>query len=561
MVSCLTKPRRTRDDRRSRSGRPPIAWVSGVLAGVGLALGACNVDTTGTPPSLVPHCADLEQDETCRADYTTRPFCNRCVPASQFQGCVGSVPPPSCLPDGTTAPSTGNDDTTTGAAETSTGAQTTTEAPADSSEGSSSTTVTPLSCNAEGELDEDCVEADAQAGYCVASACVGCVDAGGADFCQGLDPQTPACNGTTGLCESCDAVGAGACGGATPVCGASGACEACTAHADCEVACHVAPTDPRYGECFATDQVLWVQASSPCPGLGTEDSPACSLRDTVALVPPTESWTIFVQGGLNYAEQVVLAGSTVAIRGAGNVQITGEPMLDEASVVIDDGIVYLDAVRVRGNTMTHGIVCGGDGILWLDGSQVRNNTEYGVYLDGPCDVTLRRSSILRNVGGGARQYGGVLTLDNASVVSNGNGSRGPGINLQFASLHALYSTIAGNDGVGADSIQCLQSTGEVRNSIVAGAGINSIALDCFVLELQTDALDTATFVEADSVAVGAYTSGWFINPNEGDMRLSNPTNTPFGGVGLWIPGDPPQDADGTARPIDGVLGYVGVDEP
>lgn len=569
MVSCLAHQRRVRSDRRARndrrdgSGRPPVAWARGALVALGLVVGACNVDTTGTPPSLVPHCKDLDQNQTCLADYTSRPFCNTCVPASQFQGCVGSLPPVSCSPDGTTSQGTGSDPTTTAegtASESSTGDASTTLAPADTS-GDSSTTDAPVTCNAAGALDDACIEADPAAGYCVDSSCVSCVDAGGASFCAGLDPLQPACDEATGRCEPCGDAAASVCGGATPVCGASGACQACTAHSECEAACHLAPSDPHRGECFATDQMLWVAAMAPCPGLGTEDSPACSLRDTIALVPPNESWTIFVQGGLNYAEQIVIADATVAILGAGNAQITGAPTVNEPIVTVDDAILYIDSARVRGNTSTHGMVCGDGGTLWLDGVQVRNNIGYGVYLTGPCDVTLRRSSILRNVGGGVRQYGGALVLDNASVVSNGDGTSGPGINLQFASLRALYSTIAGNNGVGPDSIHCLNSTGEVRNSIVSGAATSSIEIDCFVLEMQTNALDTASFVEAGSVAVGAYTSGWFINPNEGDVRLSNPPNTPFGGVALWLPGDPPLDADGTARPVGGVLGYVGVDEP
>jgi hypothetical protein len=85
--------------------------------------------------------------------------------------------------------------------------------------------------------------------------------------------------------------------------------------------------------------------------------------------------------------------------------------------------------------------------------------------------------------------------------------------------------------------------------------------DCFVLDFSTNAIDTNNFVGADSVLVGAYDANMFVNPNEGDMRLDDPPTSPFGGVALWLLGDPPLDIDGTARPMGGEVGYAGVDEP
>jgi len=548
-----------RDRRWSSCGsRASIALGGAALA----TLLACNVDTTGTPPSLVPHCADLEGNLTCTSEYPSRPYCNGCVPASENQGCVSSPPPAMCSPENTTDPETGTpDESSTGSSSGTTEADTSTSATApDTSVGDSSTTVAPYECREEGALDEDCEALDPATPYCIDAGCVGCVDAGGDAYCTSIDPMQPSCDARSGQCQSCTMGGDSFCGGDTPVCTDDGACRACIEHAECATACHVAPTDPLSGECFAADQVVWVDASATCPGMATEDEPACSLAQAIALVPPAEAWTLFVEGGANYAEHVLIEGKTVAIRGTGNVQITGDGVTDAATVTVVDAIGYLDAVRVRNNTLSHGTHCS-DSTLWLDDSQVRNNIEYGMFSDGPCDLTLRRSSVLRNVGGGVRQLGGVLVLDNASVVSNGDASSGPGVNLQFAELRAVYSTIGDNDGVGADSIQCLDATGSVRNSIVAGAAINSIELDCFVLELATNAIDTPSFVEAGSVAIGPYDASWFINPAEGDMRLADPLVTLFFQIALWVEGDTPLDGDGTPRPMDGVLGYAGVDQP
>ncbi len=59
----------------------------------------------------------------------------------------------------------------------------------------------------------------------------------------------------------------------------------------------------------------------------------------------------------------------------------------------------------------------------------------------------------------------------------------------------------------------------------------------------------------------AYNPLWFNDADDGDFRLGAPPLTPFGDIALWVEGDPPVDADGTERPLDGSLGYAGADEP
>lgn len=527
-------------------------------------LGACNVDTVGKQPQLVPHCVDLQGDATCRAATPSRPFCNVCVPASQFQGCVAQLPAPSCSPEGLSAadtnvdPSDDSGTTSDVGTSTSTGGESSSGPVADSS---GSTTGTPLlSCNEEGQLDEDCEVVDPARAYCVNEVCTGCVAGGGDAFCGLVDARTPYCNPTTDRCESCGAGGDGFCQGDTPVCDPSGTCVPCTEHDDCETACHLAPGDPLQGECFPADTVVYVSAAAACPGDGSMATPACSLAATLAAVPEDASVTVRLAGGVAYAENVVFTGGTVAIRGTGLVQITGANGVDAPNLEVAGGIMYVDGVRVRNNLLTHGATCS-DATLWLDDSELRNNVDHGLFNVGPCDVTLRRSSVHNNPGGGIRQLGGTLVLQNAAVDENGDGVHGPGINLQYAELHALYSTIAGNDAIGDDNLQCLSATGDVRNSIMSGLSTGSIDIDCFTLDFDTNALDTANFVGAGSVLVGAYDENWFVNPNEGDMRLDDGPSSPFGDVALWLDGDPPLDVDGTARPMGGELGYAGVDEP
>ncbi|MBC8068767.1 MAG: right-handed parallel beta-helix repeat-containing protein [Deltaproteobacteria bacterium] len=552
--------------------RAPGAASSLTRAGAGvlglLVSAACSVDTTSNDdgPQLVPHCEDLNGDFTCQTAHPGAPFCSRCVPKEMDQGCVAAAPAPACQIDGgsdtePTVSTTMREDSSSG--DTSTGETGSSTSPADTTadSSSSSTTSEPYVCNEEGQLDEDCEALDPARPYCFESSCVGCTAAEGDAFCGTFDAQVPFCNAETDRCESCANAGADFCGGTSPICTADGACSPCTDHAECpDSACHIASDDPLVGECFDNSNVIWVDRSAICPGLGTELSPSCSLAQALVGITPGESWVVHAQGGTPYDEHVIADGVTVAILGSGVPQLTGEPGLNDASLSIVSGTVYLQGVRVRDNLQSHGIACGG-GTLWMDQSEVRGNDEYGIYLTSPCEITVRRAGVHSNAGGGIRQFGGTLVLDNAVVARNGDGSRGPAINAQFSDVQILYSTIAGNDGVGNDSLQCLTATGTVRNSIVQGMDTGSVDLDCFVLDFSTNAIDTPSFVGADGVAVDAYDPQWFADPEEGDFRIVNAPFTQFGEVAVWQDGDPPLDADGTVRPVGGELGFAGVDEP
>src|SRR5205085_4203791 len=130
--------------------------------------------------------------------------------------------------------------------------------------------------------------------------------------------------------------------------------------------------------------------------------------------------------GTPYDEHAVASDATVAILGTGGApELVGEPGLQDGSLSILDARVYVQGVRITGNPQSHGIVCGA-GSVWLDQSESRDNDEYGIFLTSPCDVMLRRASVHNNGGGGIRQFGGTLVLDNAVIGQNGDGVRGPG---------------------------------------------------------------------------------------------------------------------------------------
>jgi len=519
---------------------------------VGLA--ACNVGTEQNDTGFadVP-CHELQGDLTCQSLFGNRPYCSLC--AEEHKGCVMQMPALVCQPDAmgsTTEPertdeSTGDDSSggTTMALDSTGGS--TGEPP----------------CAAEGELDPGCMELDAARPFCMDAVCVGCEAAGGDAFCGELDALAPACDLVGGACVPCTAVGRPVCSDATPVCGAGGSCTVCSTHDQCPgSACHLGDDDPLLGYCFAPEEVVWIDADAPCPGQGSEESPRCSLQDVADEVSAGDSRVLRVLGGTPYAERAAFVGEmTVAIIGVGYPQITGKPGQQAATLLFDEGVTaYVDGVQLIDNPLTHGIMCNSSR-MWIEDTHIRDNDGWGIFDFEPCTVDVQRTAIVGNEDGGLRMAGGQLYLANASVGLNGIGGNSTGLRLEDVEAHIVYSTIIGNDGNGSDSIECQSATGSLRNSIVMGADALSIELDCFPLVMQHNAMDAANFASGTNVEIDPYTEIYFDDPESGDFTLSAPPLSPFGGVALWVEGDPPTDADGTARPMGGTLGYAGVDQP
>jgi hypothetical protein len=535
----------------------PVGAILRAAVLSGLCIG-CQTNPGGST-SFVSHCSEVAGDATCAANYDDRPFCSTCVVAENNQGCVSSRPAPACRTGG--GPQPGTSDSGMGSSSESGDESDSSTSSSTGLDGTTGTTG-PLSCSgADGAIDPECERVDPEQPYCIDGHCASCVDAGDHAFCADKDATTPGCDDATGLCVPCTEVEE-VCVGLTPVCDPGGACVECVSHADCPgTACHLDPSDPLVGSCFADDEVTWVDSANICPGMGTQASPACSLAQAINGIGAGQSRVIRLTGsGSTYPERVIVDDDvTVAIIGSGTPLVSGDSMVTGASILVDDAILYLERVRVSNNAASHGISCD-KGVVVLDDSEVRGNSRYGLYTTAPCDMTVRRSTVFSNGHGGIRQFGGTLHLVNSALGINGNGSAGPAINAQHSRIEVLYSTIAGNDGTGNDSLWCSQATGWVRNSIVVGASSGSIALSCFSLTFSYNAVDTASFGGGTSSNVGAWSSTWFANPNNGNFQLTAAGQTVFTGIALWAQGDPTTDADGTPRPM-GTPGFPGYDEP
>ena len=536
----------------------PASAVVGATALLALAGVGCQT-SPGGEATFATHCSEAAGDATCRSSHPERPYCSTCVVAENHRGCVSSRPAPVCRTGDRPMPGTSDDGADTSNLDESSGSSSSSTTSGDES----TSTTGPLACSsADGSLDDDCERDDPTRPYCVGGLCSSCVEAGDHDFCEDKSASTPACDDVTGLCVPCGEAAAQVCTGAKPVCDPGGSCVECVSHGDCPgTACHVDPGDPLFGSCFAASEVIWVDSGNICPGMGTQASPACSLAQAVNGIGAGQSAVVRLAGsGSTYPERVIVDDDvTVAIIGSGTPVISGNPGVSGSSILVDDATLYLHAVRVANNVNSHGISCG-NGIVVMEDSEARSNSRYGLYTTAPCDVTVRRSSVFSNGHGGVRQFGGKLHLVNAAVGVNGNQSNGPAINSQHSRIEVLYSTIAGNQATGADSMWCLSSTGWVRNSIVVGEAASSIQLACFSVTFTHSAVDTPSFGGGTNSNVGAWSAGWFANPAVGNFQLTSAGQTIFGGIAMWMQGDPTHDADGTPRPM-GMAGFPGYDEP
>lgn len=518
----------------------------------------CNDGGDGTEKPR-EHCSDLQGDFTCLSLYPNRSYCSLCE--ANNNGCQMLPPAPACSPEVGTSTSEGGEPTT-GASSSSTAGETTVGV--DDTGSDSSTTGEPP-CELEGQVDPACEALDPARPYCIGAVCTGCEAAGGDTFCLDRDALAPACDAAGGDCVGCGLADHPVCVDAAPVCGASGECLACTAHDECPTgACHLGSDDPLVGHCFLPEEVIYVDnEATVCPGSGTQDEPMCSLTAAAAMIEPGDARVLQVSGGTPYVERAQFTGElAVAIVGEGGPVIRGNPAQQAASFIFEDGAIgYVRNLDLDGNAMTHGLSCS-FGSLRIEDVRVRNNDGWGLFDFDPCVVELDRVVIAGNEDGGIRVSGGELSLVNATVAVNGIGASSSGVRLLGgAAADILYSTIAGNNGSGFDSIECTGATGTLRNSIVVGVNANSIAIDCFPLMMSYNAVDANNFAGGTNKLVGAYNAAYFSSPAMGDMTLSAPPLTPYGAVGLWVEGDPLLDIEGTPRPVDGSLGYAGIDEP
>jgi hypothetical protein len=368
---------------------------------------------------------------------------------------------------------------------------------------------------------------------------------------------TPVCN-AAGECVQCTASKDAACSGTTPVCGEDETCQPCVAHEECESGgCQLAGANR--GACFEVADTVWVDDDEACPGAGTAEEPYCDFATALAGLGAGEVRLVRAKAGV-YGEVIegVPVNAIVGIVGDGLVEITGADA-NEPNVRVSDNTLILGDITVRGSESL-GVECGSSGTLRLDDVSIRSNTGVGLESD-TCDTILNRVVIRGNLAGGLRVIEGTLEVVNSVIAANGGlGSIIPGLNLNNTQAAMLYTTVAGNQGSGADSITCSTANLTIVNSIVTGGAAESIAPGCTGTVILNSLVDTASYVTGSNASVSATNPDWFVNYASGDFRLSPLAPTSWATVAQWMAGHPELDLDGTPRP-QSAPGYPGADEP
>ncbi|HET6582117.1 MAG TPA: hypothetical protein VFG69_01695, partial [Nannocystaceae bacterium] len=303
----------------------------GRLLVLGLAVGAACV--------VIPdpdHCANQSGDATC-VELDLGAYCSACKRG--HRGCVSAPPPADCR-------SAAGGETSATSAPTSAG-----------SDGTASDTGLP-SC------DPEC---PADAPYCIAAQCTSCTDAGGDEFCAGLDPAQPQCHPTWGSCAACVVDGSPACEPDASFCDDAYACGGCTEHSQCpDSAC-----DLEMGRCMDDAPQLWVD-NDPCEAdpMGTKESPYCTLADALAVVGPGDTTAVIhIAPGVPYAEGLAwsdcASNRRLAILGTGSL----DTVLQASPNVVDlrcANALYVSKVRLNTGSMA-GVYCQ-DAAIWIDDS-------------------------------------------------------------------------------------------------------------------------------------------------------------------------------------------------
>jgi len=487
------------------------------------------------------YCGHNDGDSFCaRTVGESKPYCladtQTCIDSTGMDleallpsGCVAQQPAPECRnvcgrEDPNCVDPT--NETLTETTETETTSSTTedpgTETDPDTDTMDTSTSTGPTGCQG----PDDCP--DAASPFCVGEVCVPCTGAAEPDVaCAELNAAAPLC--VEDACVQCTDDNDDACGDITPLCDTEAmTCVACEFHEQCQdldlPACNVAT-----GACFNADDVSNVAVNTDG-----------SIQAAINLVADGTAHAIVLTGATPGDHSITIdGGKTIAIVSTNNdlKSIDGEEGSPTITVTGEGTTAYLHRLQLTANTDDVGVSVESSATLYADSTQVVQNSGGGVQLASGTTGFIRNSMIGANGG----QFDPTTGIENAGDLS------------------ILYSSVVANDGDAEDSLQCSGGATTIRNSIVIGAGNNSV--NCTGLTATQSSFDEAVPGRGNE-NVGSLTPGWFDGVGAGDLHLTPSGQTEFNGVAIWQLGDPPFDFDGDLRPAeDGASDYAGADVP
>ena len=320
--------------------------------------------------------------------------------------------------------------------------------------------------------DGQCGDCPTDAPFCSNGSCLRCdetaptVDGQNLE-CLDQDEQTPFCSGFR--------------------------CVECTSHSECgSEAC-----DIRNGICLAEEEVLYVDPSTPTPGIDCgKDSRCTTLKLAIDEIQRANNGPriIVIALGSDLTESVSMTGAlvgTAPIRIIGyGASLTGAPADDEDTIDLNGPInIFIEGLRVSLpgiGTRNEGIGCFADapgatleiydaivenhsaaGIsvadctLHLERSQVRDNPGGGILVDGSDSAILH--SLVTNNGSADSPLGGIRYLDNASTVD----------------LVLEFTTVANNqsDGSEASGVDCGANASVRAKAVIVWSDVSGTTVD------------------------------------------------------------------------------------
>lgn len=390
-----------------------------------------------------------------------------------------------------------------------------------------------VTCTAGAEGDADCAARDSDYGYCADDgSCVGCLSD---DHCAG---QTPVCDAT------------------------SHSCRACASHAECES--DICNPD---GGCAETGAVIYVDhdLGSDSVSCGTEASPCHSIAGAqggLSKVDGTHPY-LHVAAGVYNESIAVDTGQTVILVGPG-VTVSPQGSSNEPALLVGNGarvtVREASLTNATGGADADGVQCSGSSsTVVLDRVVVSGNQDKGVQVTG-CGVTITRSRIASNGGGGISITDADFALADNFIVNNGDVSA------------SIFGGVSIGNGVGFDqrfdfnTVARNQARGDATSSgVTCNTGTAMIASNSIVYDGFGDAPAISGgcgWVYSDVTGITEGTNGnlakdpVFVDPDTGNFHLGD-------GSPCRDKADPASevtvDYDGQVRPENG-RADIGADE-
>ncbi len=298
----------------------------------------------------------------------------------------------------------------------------------------------------------------------------------------------PVCDLTKHQCVQCNSPDYNVCmGTATPVCDLTNeTCRACAAHAECGSPGACLPD----GSCGGDANVAWVMSGASDTGTCKQSDPCGTIGHALMQNRPY----IKLAAG-NYSEQPTIQQNVTILADAGAklLGVVVGPMVTvkgTSTVSIHD----LEITQGPGTTGIGVYVASIDApVLTLDHVIIDTNTAAGLNIGGG-NLTVSRSVISGNLGGGAIISGATFDIRNTLFVANGSAtSTTGGLTLAPAQTSIFsFNTVADNVSSSGTStsrgINCTIAMNMTSNIVTNNAASSNCALDYSLFDTGTPTL-------------------------------------------------------------------------